>query len=139
MTQFTFDSLIKFMSKEMEDDVSILVLKYETAREFADENEKPADIPEEGTAAEEVVQPIEEALAGDVAAEDATAPEQQSEVPEPVEGPAVEETEAQAEEPAVEAPSVPDDDFFINDNVLPDDPDIPDLSNLDEMIKNAGL
>lgn len=29
MAQFTFDSLLKFMSKEMEDDVSILVLKYE--------------------------------------------------------------------------------------------------------------
>lgn len=29
MAQFTFDGLLKFMSKEMEDDVSILVLKYE--------------------------------------------------------------------------------------------------------------
>jgi hypothetical protein len=52
-------------------------------------------------------------------------------VPEPVEGP--------AEEPAPEIPTDNGDDFFINDNVLPDDPDIPDLSNLDEMIKNAGL
>ena len=29
MAQFTFDGLLKFMSKEMEDDVSILVIKYE--------------------------------------------------------------------------------------------------------------
>ena len=39
MAQFTFDNLIKFMSKEMEDDVSILVLKYETSREYADDDE----------------------------------------------------------------------------------------------------
>ena len=30
MAQFTFDTLLKFMSKEMEDDVSILVIKYES-------------------------------------------------------------------------------------------------------------
>ena len=58
-------------------------------------------------------------------------------VPEPVEG--------LVEEAPAETPAAPEDDFFINDNVLPDnldlpdDPDIPDLSNLDEMIKNAGL
>ncbi|MBO4628956.1 MAG: serine/threonine-protein phosphatase [Treponema sp.] len=143
MTQFTFDSLIKFMSKEMEDDVSILVLKYETAREFADENESPVEEPVAETDA------VEEAFAGDVAAEgpaveETEAPAEETVAPEPVEepeevptveGPAAEESNI-PEEPA---PSVPDDDFFINDNVLPDDPDIPDLSNLDEMIKNAGL
>ena len=138
MAQFTFDSLIKFMSKEMEDDVSILVLKYETASVYVDDD-KPAEQVEE-----EPVQPIEEALASDVATEDVATPEEEVAT--------VAETEAQAEEPVVvepvettseetvvpaEAPA--EDDFFINDNVLPDDPDIPDLSNLDEMIKNAGL
>ena len=37
MTQFTFDALTKFMQKEMEDDVSILILKYETAAKYVDE------------------------------------------------------------------------------------------------------
>ena len=154
MAQFTFDSLIKFMSKEMEDDVSILVLKYETARVYAD------DKTEEESLAEEAA-PAEEALASDVAAEDVATPEEevatvaetetqvsegnlessQSErLPEPVEGPAEEEI-APAEQAAIaeETPAAPEDDFFINDNILPDDPDIPDLSNLDEMIKQAGL
>lgn len=52
MAQFTFDDLMKFMSKEMEDDVSILVLKYETKtveEEFADvaETETENEVPEE--------------------------------------------------------------------------------------------
>lgn len=47
MAQFTFDALTKFMSKEMEDDVSILILKYETAAQFADESEKAAKAAEE--------------------------------------------------------------------------------------------
>ena len=126
MTQFTFDSLIKFMSKEMEDDVSILVLKYETSRTYADEDEKgeeeeaveeETDVTGEDIAATEEEAPVEEVTA---TAEEA--PAEDVAVPEPVEGPAT-----------------PEDDFFINDSVLPDDPDIPDLSNLDEMIKNAGL
>ena len=127
MVQFTFDSLIKFMSKEMEDDVSILVLKYETASEFVEEDEKPAE--EEAPSEENTV---EDAVASDVVVEEVAAPVEA--VVE--EAPATEETVIPAEEPA---PAAPEDDFFINDNVLPDDPDIPDLSNLDEMIKNAGV
>ena len=42
MAQFTFDGLLKFMSKEMEDDVSILVLKYEgLPEEKSEETPKP--------------------------------------------------------------------------------------------------
>ncbi len=52
MAQFTFDALTKFMSKEMEDDVSILILKYETSAQFADEAEKAAIAAEEKLAAE---------------------------------------------------------------------------------------
>ncbi len=135
MAQFTFDNLIKFMSKEMEDDVSILVLKYETSREYADDNENTEEetaaegeafveetgAPADPTPVEDVATPVEETAAP---VEDAVTPVEAAAVPgdpEPVEGAPVE------------------DDFFINDNVLPDDPDIPDLSNLDEMIKNAGL
>ena len=51
-----------------------------------------------------------------------------------------EATPAEEPAPTEENPAAPaEDDFFINKNVLPDDPDIPDLSNLDEMIKQAGL
>ena len=133
MAQFTFDSLMKFMSKEMEDDVSILVLKYETARQF---NEDEEGTEEEATTEEATT---EEATATEEPAADTEEP---AEVAEPVEAPA-EDSAVPAEEPAADteepAPAAPEDDFFINDNVLPDDPDIPDLSNLDEMIKNAGL
>ena len=136
MVQFTFDSLIKFMSKEMEDDVSILVLKYETASEFVEEDEKPAE--EEAPSEENTV---EDAVASDVSTEDVVT--EDVAVPEETvaeDAPVVEETVPAAEESNIpEEPAVPQDDFFINDNVLPDDPDIPDLSNLDEMIKNAGL
>ena len=133
MAQFTFDNLMKFMSKEMEDDVSILVLKYETSRQY---NEDGEEISEDEAVTEETVTeetPAEEESSVEEAPAEETAP-----VVEPVE--TTEETSAPAE-----TPSAPEDDFFINDNVLPDnldlpdDPDIPDLSNLDEMIKNAGL
>ena len=140
MTQFTFDSLMKFMSKEMEDDVSILVLKYETARVYVDEEEK--------TAEEETVQEEENAAGS----EEAVAPETETVVTEPVEAASEEPTTPAADEPAApveaeapaeeiseDAPANPEDDFFINKNVIPDDPDIPDLSNLDEMLKMAGL
>ena len=152
MTQFTFDSLIKFMSKEMEDDVSILVLKYETASAYADEDEKEKEEPaaeeevvseeaqveeapvEEETSVTEETPVTEEAVpAEETKAEEESPEEEGTPVAEPSEAPA-EETAAPAEEA-----SAPADDFFINENVLPDDPDIPDLSNLDEMIKQAGL
>ncbi len=146
MTQFTFDNLIKFMSKEMEDDVSILVLKYETAREFNEDDQKGAEaeaVVEEEAAVSEDAAEAEEAAA----TEEAPVVEEEAAVEEAVvteEAPVTEEeAPVTAEEPVQEASpesaAVPDDDFFINDNVLPDDPDIPDLSNLDEMIKNAGL
>lgn len=61
MAQFTFDALTKFMSKEMEDDVSILILKYETAAQFADEAEKTARQAEEKLAAEKAALDAENA------------------------------------------------------------------------------
>ena len=126
MTQFTFDSLIKFMSKEMEDDVSILVLKYETSRQFNEEEASAEEAVAEETVEEEAV--AEEAVTEEAVADNEApaAPEDETAVVEPV-------------ETTSEIPADTGDDFFINDNVLPDDPDIPDLSNLDEMIKNAGL
>ncbi len=39
MAQFTFDGLLKFMSKEMEDDVSILVIKYGNTQDNVEETD----------------------------------------------------------------------------------------------------
>lgn len=57
MAQFTFDGLMKFMSKEMEDDISILVLKYETAAQFVEEDvfEENNDEQEEQSAINEIL------------------------------------------------------------------------------------
>ena len=143
MAQFTFDSLTKFMSKEMEDDVSILVLKYETAASFADkaaeEEKKNAEVQE--AVAEETTDVAEsspvESAAEEVVTEPAVEPAVEAvaestveSVPEtePVAEPAVAASEHAPEEAAAEK----------SDNPF-DDPDIPDLSNLDEMLKMAGL
>ena len=153
MAQFTFDNLMKFMSKEMEDDVSILILKYETSREFLDDDEKgEEEAVEEAAATEEAAANEEAAATEEVAANEEAAPAEAEADGEEVLRQA-QEPQSEAEEAQEEKESVPlepvegpaeenapsEDDFFINDNVLPDDPDIPDLSNLDEMIKNAGL
>ena len=76
MAQFTFEGLLKFMSKEMEDDVSILVIKYE-------------GLPEE---------------------------------------------KKEPEAPVEEKPAIPDDDM-----TMPEGFEMPDLSDLDAMMKEAGL
>ena len=150
MAQFTFDSLTKFMSKEMEDDVSILVLKYESSVQFVEEEEKakqeaaavepePAasiDIPEnaEEVNVEESIAAAEAGAQADTAAEESITANVVTETVE--EAPVVEaeaempaDAEVKSEEPAPEVAS---------DNPF-DDPDIPDLSNLDEMLKMAGL
>ncbi|MBR5400329.1 MAG: serine/threonine-protein phosphatase [Treponema sp.] len=145
MTQFTFDNLMKFMSKEMEDDVSILVLKYETGRQFNED--EPVEEEVEETVEETTTESTEDTATDNLASEepvgDTEALDGQAEEAS-VEDSAVAESDSAVVEPVEttsteSAPAAPEDDFFINDNVLPDDPDIPDLSNLDEMIKNAGL
>ena len=78
MAQFTFDALKRFMSKEMEDDVSILILKYETAAKYVDE-EAAAKAAAEAKAQEEAkaaAQAAEESksVAEEAPAGDATAP-----------------------------------------------------------------
>lgn len=55
MAQFTFDSLTKFMSKEMEDDVSIFVMKYESSREFINENEEKTQTEESSVESERII------------------------------------------------------------------------------------
>lgn len=191
MTQFTFDDLMKFMSKEMEDDVSILVLKYESKvaeEEFADvaESEEVKEIPEEivvpdyvdASLSEVIEEPVysgkddyaidlpesidgdefkipvdnfsDEELPGESKAEELSVEDlptsiADSEAPLPSE-PDLEESnfsdfaainenaEPEAAQPEPEAPvaaAVTED--------MPADPDLPDLSDLDAMLKEAGL
>ncbi len=150
MAQFTFDGLLKFMSKEMEDDVSILVIKYEGLPEEKTEEEN-AEAPAEGQVAEaETVEA--EVEAAETGAEDA--PVEETVVEEPVDSQmeavadetvnteemaaaAVEDVAAEApaeEAPAEEKPAAP-----VDDMPLPDGFEMPDLSDLDAMMKEAGL
>ncbi len=138
MAQFTFDGLLKFMSKEMEDDVSILVIKYEglpeekkeeTPAENASETsesevaegavEEPVDS-QMGAVADETVNTEEMAAAAESAANAASAAAEDQSV--------VEEAKVEPEK------SAPKDDFG-----LPEGFEMPDLSDLDAMMKEAGL
>ena len=191
MTQFTFDDLMKFMSKEMEDDVSILVLKYESKvaeEEFADvaESEQVKEVPEEIVVPDYVDANLSEVIEEPV---DSGKDDYAIDLPETIDGDEFkipvdnfsdEELpgESKAEEFSVEdlptsiadseapLPSEPDleesnfSDFAaINENAepkaaqpepeapvaaavteaMPADPDLPDLSDLDAMLKEAGL
>ena len=140
MAQFTFDGLVKFMSKEMEGDVSILVIKYEgLPEEKTEETVEEASSENTAEAAENSEAPVEEpvdsqmeAVADEtvtpesVAAEMAAAAE--AEAAEKAEKPAA--PESPAEESAAEKPA---------DMPLPDGFEMPDLSDLDAMMKEAGL
>ena len=66
MAQFTFDALTKFMSKEMEDDVSILILKYETAAQYVDEEEAENAAKAELEAEQKAEQEKSEAAASEI-------------------------------------------------------------------------
>lgn len=191
MTQFTFDDLMKFMSKEMEDDVSILVLKYESKvaeEEFADvaESEEVKEIPEEivvpdyvdANLSEVIEEPVDsgkddyaidlpetidgdefkipvdnfsdeelpgESKAEELSVEDLPASIADSEAPLPSE-PDLEESnfldsaavnenaESEVAQPEPEAPVA-----AAVTEAVPADPDLPDLSDLDAMLKEAGL
>ena len=136
MAQFTFDGLVKFMSKEMEDDVSILVIKYEgLPEEKTEETVEEASSENTAEAAENSEAPVDsqmEAVADEtvtpesVTAEMAAAAE--AEAAEKAEEPAA--PESPAEESAAEKPA---------DMPLPDGFEMPDLSDLDAMMKEAGL
>ena len=136
MAQFTFDGLVKFMSKEMEDDVSILVIKYEgLPEEKTEETVEEASSENTAESAENSEAPVDsqmEAVADEtvtpesVAAEMAAAAE--AEAAEKAEEPAA--PESPAEESAAEKPA---------DMPLPDGFEMPDLSDLDAMMKEAGL
>ena len=140
MAQFTFDGLVKFMSKEMEDDVSILVIKYEgLPEEKTEETVEEASSDNTAEAAENSEAPVEEpvdsqmeAVADETVTPESAAAEMaaaaEAEVAEKAEEPAA--PESPAEESAAEKPA---------DMPLPDGFEMPDLSDLDAMMKEAGL
>lgn len=140
MAQFTFDGLVKFMSKEMEDDVSILVIKYEglpeekteeTVEEASSENTAEA-VENSEAPVEEPVDSQMEAVADETVTPESAAAEMaaaaEAEAAEKAEKPAA--PESPAEESAAEKPA---------DMPLPDGFEMPDLSDLDAMMKEAGL
>lgn len=136
MAQFTFDGLVKFMSKEMEDDVSILVIKYEgLPEEKTEETVEEASSDNTAEAAENSEAPVDsqmEAVADETVTPESAAAEMaaaaEAEAAEKAEEPAA--PESPAEESAAEKPA---------DMPLPDGFEMPDLSDLDAMMKEAGL
>ncbi|SFJ01438.1 Stage II sporulation protein E (SpoIIE) [Treponema bryantii] len=142
MAQFTFEGLLKFMSKEMEDDVSILVIKYEGLGEAKKESveDKPAEpeateaveAPAEETPVEEPVDSQMEAVADETVTPESVAAEMAAAAA--TEEAVVEEPAPQVEAPAEEKPAIPDDDM-----TMPEGFEMPDLSDLDAMMKEAGL
>ena len=156
MAQFTFDGLLKFMSKEMEDDVSILVLKYESTIEYADQPIEEGTIDGDNAIVKETLSSFgTEAAGGEEKPSDNSSAEAQLESEAQVVTEAQVETDAVSDEIPVEseAPAAEVSDFSskdesmkkpASDNIF-DDPDLPegfempDLSDLDAMMKNAGL
>ncbi len=147
MAQFTFDGLLKFMSKEMEDDVSILVIKYEGLPEEEKEEEKPEEkAPETAEApAEEPVDSQMEAVADETVTPESAAAEMAAAAEESISEEAVteaavtEEVAAPEAESAVEEAPADEKPAPADDMPLPDGFEMPDLSDLDEMMKEAGL
>ncbi len=141
MAQFTFEGLLKFMSKEMEDDVSILVIKYEGLPE-----EKKEETPVEGEAAAETAEtseaqaeesPVEEPVDSqmDAVADETVNTEEMAAESAEAASKAEESPAAEAEAPVEEKPAAAKPD----DMPLPDGFEMPDLSDLDAMMKEAGL
>ena len=125
MAQFTFDGLVKFMSKEMEDDVSILVIKYEgLPEEKTEETVEEASSENTAEAAENSEAPVEEPVDSQM---EAVADE--TVTPESVAAEMAAAAEAEAAEKAEKTADMP----------LPDGFEMPDLSDLDAMMKEAGL
>lgn len=137
MAQFTFDSLVKFMSKEMEDDVSILVLKYESSAAFADKNDSPekTDGAEPDKISDDADSPVPEQAQDSEEDTASYADDEVSGMPD--------DSLTEPDSPDVSA-SLPDEEQNSaaetdSDSGLPDGFEMPDLSSIDEMIRKAGL
>lgn len=148
MAQFTFDSLLKFMSKEMEDDVSILILKYEYALEYYEEEEAKKLAEQEALESENVAEgeanaenQVEEASAETENDVESTVVESTQsfdsfEIPsqEVVEEFNIKEASALAATEQENKSSSPSDDMG-----LPEGFDMSTLDGLDDLLNEAGL
>lgn len=141
MAQFTFDGLRKFMSKEMEDDVSLLVVKYEglpveekeeVVEETVAENvETPEDSAIEAVADEEV---INDSSAVENVIEEPAVEETVAEEPVTEDSPVFEET------PVEDAPVEEKSEKFVAPTLqAPEGFDMSELGDLDDLMKEAGL
>lgn len=129
MAQFTFDGLLKFMSKEMEDDVSILVIKYEGLPDSEKEekqeevensvkNENSSEL--ENSVQKENLEVNSNSLETENVTEENSIQEQTNSV------------ENSQIEPQVQTPPQPDFE-------LPEGFEMPDLSDLDDLMKDIEL
>ena len=134
MAQFTFDGLLKFMSKEMEDDVSILVLKYEGLPEEKEEVVNKEDENQEIT--DEIN--TEESASSDKN----EMPESKSETDSPLQAVAdsvPEVNPADFPENSVSAKDKESESDKKDDLGLPEGFDMSSLDDLDALMKEAGL
>ena len=133
MAQFTFDGLLKFMSKEMEDDVSILVLKYEGL---------PEEKSEETTAEGETQENAEEMKTENSASQENETSESNSETDSPMQAVAdsvPEVNPADFPENSVSAKDKESESDKKDDLGLPEGFDMSSLDDLDALMKEAGL
>ena len=133
MAQFTFDGLLKFMSKEMEDDVSILVLKYEGL---------PEEKSEEPTAEGETQENAEEMKTENSASQENETSESNSETDSPMQAVAdsvPEVNPADFPENSVSAKDKESESDKKDDLGLPEGFDMSSLDDLDALMKEAGL
>lgn len=147
MVQFTFDSLTKFMSKEMEDDVSIVVMKYQSDSSTTTEDDENSQSEVDENNVEE--NKVEDTEVTAEASKENDVPENVS-IADSIIGELNSSIDPEKEEVVVVQPE-PEIDDGINDDVEPldenesdnnsmlGDDDLPDLSNLDEMLKLAGI
>ena len=130
------------MSKEMEDDVSILVIKYEGLPE---EKKETVEAPAEGEAVETTEAAAETTETVEAPAEETPAEEpvdtqmdavaDETVTPESAAAEMAAAAEAAAvEEPAEKKPAIP-----VDDMTMPEGFEMQDLSDLDAMMKEAGL
>lgn len=166
MAQFTFDNLKKFMSKEMEDDVSILVLKYGKAKkaeeeeetsaeenavtenpvaEETSENQENPEVPEseiaENSNVEAKSEPVTEVEQTPVSENISSEPEfsVETETFEEIadEVTAVAEENSPEEEPVAEKKE--ESKVEIHHDAAPEGFDMSELADLDDLLKDAGL
>ena len=134
MAQFTFDGLLKFMSKEMEDDVSILVLKYEGLPEEKEEETETEDENQENT---------EKMKTEDSFVQDENeAPESKNEADSPMQAVAdsvPEVNPADFPQNSVSAKDKESEPEKKDDFGLPEGFDMSSLDDLDALMKEAGL